>query len=113
VVAYYTFAATSLPLSELSDSEVKRLPRYGLLLAGLIGRLAVSLSYRRQGLGNLMIIDAAARAARAEPAIYALVVDAKDDAALAFYQRLGFRRFVSRPRSLFLPIAMALEALSL
>ncbi len=56
-------------------------------------------------------MDSAARAACAEPAIFALIVDAKDDAAVAFYQHHGFQRFASRPMSLFLPIATALEAL--
>ena len=57
-------------------------------------------------------MDAAARAARAEPAIFALIVDAKDDLAVTFYQRYEFRRFASKPASLFLPIATALQALS-
>jgi ribosomal protein S18 acetylase RimI-like enzyme len=56
-------------------------------------------------------MDAAVRAARAEPAIFALVVDAKDEKAIAFYQHHGFRRFASKPASLFLPIATALQAL--
>jgi hypothetical protein len=57
-------------------------------------------------------MDAAARAARAEPAIFALIVDAKDDLAVTFYQHHEFRRFVSKPALLFLPIATALQVLS-
>jgi GNAT superfamily N-acetyltransferase len=112
IAGYYTFAAASLPLTELSADEKQRLPRYALLSAGLIGRLAVDQKYRGQRLGSALIMDAAARAARAEPAIFALIVDAKDDFAVTFYQRHEFRRFVSKPASLFLPIATALQALS-
>jgi ribosomal protein S18 acetylase RimI-like enzyme len=112
VAAYYTLAAASLPLTELSAAEAKRLPRYALLPAGLIGRLAVDRKFQGRRLGSALIMDAAARAARAEPAIFALIVDAKDDTAVAFYQRHEFRRFVSKPSSLFLPIATALQALS-
>ena len=112
IAGYYTFAAASLPLTELSADEKQRLPRYPLLPAGLIGRLAVDQKYQGQRLGSALIIDAAARAARAEPAIFALIVDAKDDSAVTFYQRHGFRNFASRPASLFLPIATALQALS-
>ncbi len=112
VAGYYTFAATSLPLSELSADETKRLPRYALLPAGLIGRLAVDLHLRGRGLGGAIIMDAVQRSIHADPAIFALIVDAKDDAALAFYEHLGFRRFASRPMSLFLPIATALNALA-
>jgi GNAT superfamily N-acetyltransferase len=112
LTGYYTFAAASLPLTELSADEKQRLPRYALLPAGLIGRLAVDQKYQGQRLGGALIMDAAARAARAEPAIFALIVDAKDDLAVTFYQRYEFRRFASKPASLFLPIATALQALS-
>lgn len=111
VAAYYTFAAASFPLSDLPPEETKRLPRYGVLPAGLIGRLAVDQRFRGRRLGSALVIDAARRAAGADPAIFALVVDAKDESAAAFYGHLEFRRFVSRPMSLYLPIATALKAM--
>ena len=110
IAAYYTFAATSLPLSDLPAEEAKRLPRYAVLPAGLIGRLAVDQRFRGRRLGSALVIDAVRRAAGADPAIFALVVDAKDAAAVAFYEHLDFHRFVSRPMSLYLPIATALRA---
>lgn len=112
IAGYYTFAAASFPLSELTADIMKRLPRYALLPAGLIGRLAVDRRFQGRRLGGAFIMDAAARAARAEPAIFALIVDAKDEEAVAFYQHYGFLRFASKPMSLFLPIATALQALS-
>jgi ribosomal protein S18 acetylase RimI-like enzyme len=102
---YYTFAATSVPLTELPADITRRLPRYPSVPAGLIGRLAIDQRFQRQGLGSLLVVDAAARAMRAEPAIYALVVDAKSEDAAAFYMRLGFQRFLSQPMRLFIPIA--------
>lgn len=105
VAGYYTFAAASLPLAELTADEAGRLPRYPLLPAGLIGRLAVAEGHQGQGLGAAFVVDAIARAMRAEPAIFALIVDAKDDAAVRFYVHLGCRGFTSRPMSLFLPVA--------
>jgi ribosomal protein S18 acetylase RimI-like enzyme len=107
VAAYYTLAATSLPLTELPPEDIKRLPRYPLLPAGLIGRLAVDQRFRGRGLGSALIVNAIDRSMRAEPAIFALVVDAKDETAVSFYRHLGFRRFVSQPMRLFLPIAEA------
>ena len=112
IAGYYTFAATSLPLTELSPEETKRLPRYALLPAGLIGRLAVDQRFQGRRLGGALIMDAAARAARGDPAIFALIVDAKDDGAVAFYEHLQFRRFLSKPMTLFLPLAIALQALN-
>ena len=112
IAGYYTLAATSLPLTELPPEQAKRLPRYALLPAGLIGRLAVDRRFRGQRLGSALIMDAAARAARGDSAVFALVVDAKDNSAVAFYEHLQFRRFASRPSTLFLPLATALQALS-
>ena len=112
IAGYYTFAATSMPLTELSPEETRRLPRYALLPAGLIGRLAVDQRFQGQRLGGALIMDAARRAARGDPAIFALIVDAKDDAAVAFYEHLQFRRFASKPMTLFLPLATALQALN-
>ena len=112
IAGYYTFAATSLPLTELSPEETKRLPRYALLPAGLIGRLAVDQRFQGRHLGGALVMDAVARAARGDPAIFALIVDAKDETAVTFYEHLQFRRFASKPMTLFLPLATALQALN-
>lgn len=111
IAGFYSFAATSLPLTELSAHETQRLPRYKTLPAGLIGRLAVDRRFQKLGLGGALVMDAALRAARAEPAIFALIVDAKDASAVRFYEHLQFRRFASRPQTMFLPLATALQAL--
>jgi len=111
IAGFYTLAATSLRMGELTPDEAKRLPRYPLLPAGLIGRLAVDQRYAGKRIGSALVMDAVARSARSDPAIFALVVDAKDDRAAQFYEHLGFRRFASRPASLFLPVATALAAL--
>jgi ribosomal protein S18 acetylase RimI-like enzyme len=110
IAGYYTFAATSLPLTELPADVAKRLPRYPIVPAGLIGRLAVAQEFRGRRLGGALVMDAAMRAARSDPAIFALVVDAKNASAIAFYERLGFQRFASKRDSLFLSIAAALKA---
>ncbi len=107
VAAFYTLAATSLPLTELAQDEARRLPRYPLLPAGLIGRLAVDFRFRGRGLGAALIVDAVSRAMGAAPAIFALIVDAKDEPALNFYRHLGFHQFAGQPNRLFLPIAEA------
>jgi hypothetical protein len=45
-------------------------------------------------------------------AVFAIVVDAKDDGAAAFYETFGFRRFPTRPGRLFLLASTAAEAFS-
>ena len=83
------------------------MPRYPTLPAVRIGRLAVDLKFRGRGLGAAMLADAVSRTLQAPPAAFALLVDAKNDDAAAFYQRHGFRPLASQPRTLFLPMATA------
>ena len=104
VAGYYTLAATSVQISDLPPHVVKRLPRYSLLPAALVGRLAVHQRFHGRGLGSVLLTDAALRVINGGVKAFALVVDAKDDRAVAFYQHLGFLPFTSRERSLFLPL---------
>ncbi len=104
-IGYYTLAATSIALAELPEALTKRLPRYPVVPATLMGRLAVDARYQRQGHGELMLLDAFSRALRNEIASYAFVVDAKDDSAVRFYQRYRFRYLVDGGQRLFVPMA--------
>lgn len=105
VAGYYTLSATSIALGDLPPTLVKKLPRYPLLPATLMGRLAVDQRRRGRGLGELLLFDAFSRTLRSEIASYAFVVDAKDDTAQAFYGRYRFMRLPSAGRRLFLPLA--------
>lgn len=107
IAGYYTLAASSLQLAEIAATDAKKLPRYPIVPAALVGRLAVDRRFAGAGLGSTLLADAMMRAARADPAVYALVVDAKDDTALAFYRHLGFTPFETRAMSLYLSIAGA------
>lgn len=111
IAGYYTLASGSIPITELPPEIAKRLPRYPTLPAVRIGRLAVDEKFRGQGFGRLLLWDAAARALRAEQANFTLLVDAKDDAAVAFYRHYGFVAFTTAPRVLFLPLATAAKIL--
>jgi ribosomal protein S18 acetylase RimI-like enzyme len=112
IAGYYTLAASSVPVAELPDTVTRRLPRYPVLPATLIGRLAVDNRYRGRQLGVTLVADAVRRTARAESAAFTLLVDAKDDTAAGFYRKLGFVPLASRPLTLFLPIATALKLFS-
>jgi GNAT superfamily N-acetyltransferase len=110
LAGYYTLAATSVPATELPPETLKRLPRYPVLPAALVGRLAIDLRFHRQGLGGALLADAALRVLNSDTKAFALIVDAIDDNAAAFYRLQGFRPFASRPMSLFLPLATAQKA---
>lgn len=109
VVGYYTLSAASVPLADLPEELRKRLPRYPVIPAALIGRLAVDRRYGGRGLGAALLFDAINRAAGADAAIFAILVDAKDESAVAFYRHHGFHSFAARPRSLFLPLGTVLK----
>ena len=107
IAGYYTLAATSVPANDLPTEVLKRLPRYPILPAALVGRLAVDQSFHRKGLGSTLLADAALRVLKGDTKAFALIVEAKDENAVAFYQLQGFRPFASRPMSLFLPLGTA------
>lgn len=109
VAAYYTLSASSIPLDALPPAETKKLPRYPVLPATLIARLAVDAAYQARRVGSALLIDAIRRSADAAPAAFTLLVDAKDEQAAAFYRRHGFIPLESRRMSLFLPIATGLK----
>ena len=110
LAGYYTLAATSVPATELPPEILKRLPRYPVLPAALVGRLAIDARFHRRGLGGALLADAALRVLGSDTKAFALIVDAIDDNAVAFYRLEGFHPFVSRPMSLFLPLATARKA---
>lgn len=105
IAAYYTLASASLLLSDLPASMSKKLPRYPTVPTVRMGRLAVDQDFKGQGLGGALLADALTRAARAEIAAYALMVDAKDETATTFYQHHGFIPLPDASRTLFLPLA--------
>lgn len=112
IAGYYTLAASSIPVTDIPSELSRKLPRYPVLPAILIGRLAVDRRFARRSLGSALLYDAIARALRADAAGFALLVDAKDEAAANFYKRFGFRALASRPLSSFLPMATAAKLTS-
>ncbi|HYU34873.1 MAG TPA: GNAT family N-acetyltransferase [Thermoanaerobaculia bacterium] len=104
VLGYYTLSALSIALTDLPPSIAKRLPRYPIVPATLMGRLAIDSRHRGKRLGELLFFDACSRVLRSEIATFALVVDAKDAAAERFYTRYRFLKLLTGSRRMFLPI---------
>jgi GNAT superfamily N-acetyltransferase len=113
IVGYYTIAASSIPLTDITPELAKKLPRYPLVPAVRVGRLAVAESHQGKGLGAAMLVDAIGRALRSDVAAFAIVVDAKDNRAVTFYEHHGFIAFTSAPMTLFLPLAEAARVMGL
>jgi GNAT superfamily N-acetyltransferase len=72
----------------------------------MLGRLAVAESHQGQGIGSLLVAYALQRVFRASELLagYALMVDAKNDKTIHFYQTLGFIQLPDHPAKLFLPL---------
>ena len=83
-----------------------KLPRYPVPVLR-IGRLAVDrLAQGRQfGQEQTRFALKPALEVAERVGIHAVIVDAKDEGARAFYERLGFVPFNDAPLSLFLPVA--------
>ena len=112
VVGFYSLSSFTLAIDDLPNEIARKLPRYDDIPAALIGRLARDMQARRRGIDELLLADAVRRILGASRfvAVFAIVVDAKDDQAVAFYESFGFRRFPTRPRRLFLLTSVAAQA---
>jgi GNAT superfamily N-acetyltransferase len=113
IIGFYSLSSYTLTLSHLPEEIARKLPRHDVIPAALIGRLARDQRIRGQGVGDLLLADAVRRilGAGRSLAVFAIVVDAKDDGAAAFYRGFGFRPFPDRPLRLFMPASVAAAAL--
>lgn len=105
VLGYYTLSAAEVDVAQLADADRKRLPRYPVPCFRM-GRLACRVDQPGRGLGKLLVGCAVDRRlnAREQVAAYALIVDAKDEAARRFSQHFGCRRLTDRDLTLYLPL---------
>ena len=104
VVGYYAMAATSIAHAFAAGKIRRNMP--DPVPAVLIARLAVDRNWQRGKIGLGLLLDAALRAtATAESiGIRAILVDAKNEQAKAFYQRFGFRESPIQPMMLMMSI---------
>ncbi len=93
VLGYYTLSAHSIERNALPDDVAKKLklPKYPLIPATLMGRLAVDLKHQGQRLGEILLMDGLERSYvhSSQVASFAVVADAKEN-AVEFYRRYGF-----------------------
>ena len=106
IAGYYTLSSYAVKLDEIPEDMAKKLTRMQEIPATLLGRLARSVEFRGQGIGETLLVDALKKALQnsTHVASWAVIVDAKDEEATEFYKRYGFISFPSRPNRLFLPM---------
>jgi GNAT superfamily N-acetyltransferase len=107
IVGYYAISTCQLASGILPTETARKLPKDAALPAILMGRLAIDSSYHGQGLGGGLIMNALRRVQflADRVGIMAVVVDAIDDQAVAFYLHNQFMPLLDDPRHLFLSLA--------
>lgn len=91
IVGFYTLSGGSISFKEFPESHKNKVGRYPVPISR-IGRLAVDLSMKGQGLGEELLMHAIdrARAVGKIQGTRAIIVDAKDANAESFYLKYGF-----------------------
>jgi GNAT superfamily N-acetyltransferase len=105
IVGYFTLCAHTLSQDEVPEAARKHIPRYPLVSATLIGRLAVDKNDQGRGVGA-MLLARALRLAYENTSVVGssmIVVDAIDERAAGFCEAHGFIRLVDSMR-LILPM---------
>jgi hypothetical protein len=105
IVGFYAITPTEVHADDLPPALVKRAGRFPIPGYRLV-RLAVDLQWMGSGYGGKLFFDAGVRAWKASMVVagQALFIDAKDERAAQWYERLGAKRFPSSPLSLAIPL---------
>jgi predicted GNAT family N-acyltransferase len=105
ILGYFTLCATALSPGDVPETVRKHIPRYPLVSATLIGRLAVARPRQGEGLGAILLAQALRKIYESASTLGSsmVVVDAIDEAAVRFYAGHGFVRLPESMR-LVLPI---------
>jgi GNAT superfamily N-acetyltransferase len=104
LAGFFTLSAGSVSCASLPASQAKKLPRYPVP-AALIGRLAVDKQFQGKGLGAILLADACQKVAQASAvlAVVGIIVDVKDNKAVAFYAHFGFIHLPGQADRMLLP----------
>lgn len=113
VAGFYTLSACHVQLTDVAADWQKKLPRYPVVPAARLGRLAIDVKYQGKKLGAALLGNAVVRTLRSDIAAHMMVVEAKNDMATAFYMHHGFRRAPQEPLRLYAPLAMLSRALGM
>lgn len=106
IAGYYTLAMTGINLKDIPEKLAKKLPRYPVIPAVLLGRLAVDNRYQNRKLGEYLLVDAMKRSLdhSSDIAAFCFVVDAINDQAKSFYKKYEFIEMPRYKNRLYLPL---------
>lgn len=105
IVGFFTLSLCEVRAEKLPPRWSKKYPPKvpGVKLA----RLAVAKARQRQGIGQILMVEAMQRAVTIanNAGVIGLFVDAKDKAAAGYYERYGFVRLEDSCLEMFLPLS--------
>lgn len=104
IIGYFTLSICEIRSVKLPPNIAKKYPQ---TIAGIkLARLAVNKTYQRQGIGEILMIDAMKKAVNIAglAGVIGLFVDAKDETAKNYYARYGFISLEDNDLSMFLPL---------
>lgn len=109
ILGYFTLCATALEQGDVPEAARKHIPRYPLVSATLLGRLAVDQTQHGKGLGAVLLASALRKAFDSADTVGSsmVVVDAINDRAISFYEAHGFVRLGKSSR-----LAIAMRSLA-
>ena len=109
IMSFFTLTLCEVRVEKFLSNFSKKYPSKvpGVKLA----RLAVSEAYQRQGIGEIMMIEAMKRAliVAENAGGIGLFVDAKDEAAKTYYSRYGFVSLEDAFLEMFLPLSTIMQ----
>lgn len=112
IIGYYTLSALSVPVSDIPQERINKGIPYPNIPAVLIARLAIDDCFQMQEYGKFLIADAMYKIKNTTVGSAILVVEAKDDNAASFYERLGFIEFKhleTKHRKFFYPLTKIIK----
>jgi GNAT superfamily N-acetyltransferase len=106
IIGFFTLTLCEVRSEKLPSEIAKKYPSQvpGVKLA----RLAVAKQWQRQGIGEILIVEAMQRALLVADTAggIGLFVDAKDESAQSYYARYGFITLEDNPLEMFLPLSV-------
>ena len=106
IIGFFTLTICEISSEKLPSTIANKYPSQvpGVKLA----RLAVDKQWQRQGIGEILMVEAMQRALIVADTAggVGLFVDAKDESAQSYYARYGFITLADNPLEMFLPLSL-------
>jgi GNAT superfamily N-acetyltransferase len=97
IVGFFTLSSQQAQSDLLPENLRKKTGRYKTVGVTLLGRMAVAREFQNQKLGRFVLFAALYEAWKSTKYVssFAVVVDAKTEQVIPFYEKFGFRRLES------------------